>query len=67
MDTTIIAAVAAACGSLAGATVTVATTWITQRTQRAHAEWEQMRRNREALYGEFITEVIDAPIRGMLN
>jgi hypothetical protein len=56
MEATIITAVAAACGSLVGAAATVVTTWITQRTQRAHAEREGKLRNREALYGEFLTE-----------
>ena len=56
MDSTIIPAVAAACGSLVGAAATIVTTWITQRTQRVHAEREEELRNREALYGEFITE-----------
>ena len=56
MDSTYITAVAAACGSLVGAAATIVTTCITQRTQRAHAEREEKLRNREALYGEFITE-----------
>jgi hypothetical protein len=56
MDSTFITAVAAACGSLVGAAATIVTTCITQRTQRAHAEREEKRRSREALYGEFITE-----------
>ena len=56
MDSTIITAVAAAGGSLVGAAATSVTTWITQRTQRLHAEREEKLRNREALYGEFITE-----------
>jgi len=56
MDSTIITAVAAACGSLVGAAVTSVTTWITHRRQTAHAEREETLRNREALYGEFITE-----------
>src|SRR6476659_2094713 len=56
MDSTFIMAVAAACGSLVGAAATIVTTCITQRTQRAHAEREEKLRNREALYGEFITE-----------
>jgi hypothetical protein len=56
MDSTIITAVAAAGGSLVGAAATSVTTWITQRTQRVHAEREVKLRNREALYGEFITE-----------
>ena len=56
MDSTFITATAAAVGSLVGAVATIGTTWITQRTQRAHAEREQKLRDREALYGEFIRE-----------
>jgi hypothetical protein len=56
MDSTIIAAVAAAGGTLVGAAATSVTTWITQRTQTVHAEREGKLRNREALYGEFIAE-----------
>ena len=56
MDSTFITAVAAACGSLVGTAATIVTTCITQRTQRAHTEREERLRNREALYGEFITE-----------
>ena len=56
MDSTIIAAIAAACGSLVGSAATIVTTWITQRTQTVHAEREETLRHRETLYGEFITE-----------
>ena len=56
MDSTIIVAIAAACGSLVGAAATIVTTWITQRTQTVHAEREAKLRVRETLYGEFITE-----------
>ena len=56
MNSTIITAIAAACGSLMGAAATIVTTWITQRTQTVRAEREAKIRNREALYGEFITE-----------
>jgi hypothetical protein len=56
MDSTYITAVAAACGSLLGTAATALTTWITQRTQGVQAEREEKLRNREALYGEFITE-----------
>ena len=56
MDSTIIPAVAAACGSLVGAAATIVTTWLTQRTQTVHAEREDTLRSREALYGDFITE-----------
>jgi hypothetical protein len=56
MDSTLITAVAAACGSLVGTAATAVTTWITQRTQTVHAEREGKLRDREALYGEFIAE-----------
>ena len=56
MSSTVITAMAAALGSLVGAAASIATTWITQRTQtiRAHSEWKL--RVRESLYNEFITE-----------
>ena len=47
---------AAVCGSLVGATSTIVTTWITQRTQIIRAEKEEKLRERQTLYGEFITE-----------
>jgi hypothetical protein len=56
MDSTIVAAVAALLGSVVGAAATIGTTWITQRTQTAHSKIEAKLRDREALYGEFITE-----------
>src|SRR5205085_609562 len=56
MDSTVVTALAAALGSLAGATVSVGTTWLTQRRQsiRATAEWKL--RERESLYKEFLME-----------
>ena len=56
MDTALITAMAAGTGSLLGAAASIATTWISQRTQsaRAHLEWKL--RERESLYKEFITE-----------
>ena len=56
MTSTVVTAIAAALGSLLGAAASIATTWITQRTQtiRAHSEWKL--RERESLYKEFITE-----------
>src|SRR5215467_15829878 len=56
MDSTFITAAAAAAGSLVGAVATIGTTWITQRTQSTRAKIEAKIRDREALYGEFITE-----------
>ncbi len=43
-------------GSLVGAAASIGTTWITQRTQRIRANTEWKLRERETLYGEFITE-----------
>ena len=56
MNSTVLTAMAAALGSLLGAAASIATTWITQRTQtiRAHSEWKL--RERESLYKEFIRE-----------
>jgi hypothetical protein len=67
MDSTFITAVAAACGSLVGAAATIVTTWITQRTQSFRAEREEMLRNREALYGEFITEASRLAVEAFSN
>jgi hypothetical protein len=46
MDSSILTAMAGVLGSLVGGSATVATTWVTQKTQS----------KREALYGEFIAE-----------
>jgi hypothetical protein len=56
VDSALLTASAAAVGSLVGAAATIATTWMTQRTQivRGHMEWNL--RERESLYGEFIKE-----------
>src|SRR5205814_652420 len=56
MDSTVMTALAAALGSLVGATASIGTTWISQRRQsiRATAEWKL--RERESLYKEFIME-----------
>jgi hypothetical protein len=56
MDSTVVTALAAALGSLVGATASIGTTWLSQRRQsiRASAEWKL--RERESLYKEFIME-----------
>ena len=56
MNSTVVAAMAAALGSLVGAAASIATTWITQRTQAIRADSEWKLRERESLYKEFITE-----------
>lgn len=67
MDTTIVAAIAAAIGSLAGASASVATTWITQRMQMTRANWEWKLREREALYSEFLSEASRLTVDAMLH
>ena len=56
MDSTGVTALAAAIGSMVGATISIGTTWISQRRQsiRATAEWKL--REHELLYKEFIME-----------
>ena len=56
MDTSLITALAAASGSLAGAVASVGTTWITQHKQTVRELTQARLREREALYSEFITE-----------
>ena len=56
MNSTVLTAMAATLGSLVGAAASIATTWITQRTQTIRAHWEWKLRQRESLYNEFITE-----------
>jgi hypothetical protein len=56
MDSAVVTAIAAALGSVVGASSSIATTWITQRTQTTRANNRRILREREALYREFITE-----------
>ena len=56
MDPTIVSALSALLGSAVGGSVTLATAWITQRTQSRRQVVGAEIRKREALYGEFIAE-----------
>jgi hypothetical protein len=57
MDPALITGMAAVLGSLAGASASIATTWMTQRSQRIRERAQSELRRRETLYGEFISEV----------
>lgn len=57
MDSALITGMAAVLGSLAGAAASIATTWITQRSQNIRERSQSELRRRETLYGEFIAEV----------
>ena len=69
MDTATVAATAAALGSLAGASASIVTTWLTQRMQitRTNLEWKL--RERESLYSEFLLEAsrlsVDATLHSL--
>jgi hypothetical protein len=56
MDSTVVTALAAALGSLVGATASIGTTWISQRRQSIRASMEWKLRDHESLYKEFIME-----------
>jgi hypothetical protein len=56
MDATLITASAAVFGSFVGGTASIAATWIAQRTQTTREVTEARLRDRESLYGEFISE-----------
>src|SRR5215475_10409025 len=57
MDSALVTGLAAVLGSLAGASASIATTWMTQRSQRIREHAQSELRRRETLYGEFIAEV----------
>jgi hypothetical protein len=69
MESTVVTALAAAIGSIVGASASIATSLISQRTQthRANVEWQS--RERESLYNEFITEAsrltVDARVHSL--
>jgi hypothetical protein len=67
MDSTIITAAAAALGCLVGAVATICATWITQKTQSARARIEARLRDRETLYGEFITEASRVTVEALTH
>ena len=56
MDPALVSAMSAVLGSLVGGSATVATAWLTQRSQRDRELMLGEIRKREVLYGEFIRE-----------
>ncbi len=57
MDSSLITGTAAVLGSVAGASASIVTAWITQRNQKDRERCQAELRRRETLYGEFINEV----------
>ena len=64
MDPAILSASAAVLGSLAGASASLATAWLNQKTQAKRVSVQVETRKREELYADFLTEcsklVLDA-------
>ena len=56
IDSTLITGFSAVMGSLAGASASIATTWMAQRCQTKRENYHEEIRRRELLYGEFISE-----------
>ena len=56
MDTAVLTALSALLGSVVGGSATIATAWLTQRTQGRREHIEAEIRKRESLYVEFISE-----------
>lgn len=56
MNSNVITALAVPIGSCVGAAASIGATWITQRTQAIREQTAARLRERESLYGEFITE-----------
>src|SRR2546430_10392272 len=67
MDPAIVTPPAATLGSLAGAGASLATTWLTQRTQRIRANTEWRLRERQSLYEAFITEASRMSIDALVH
>ncbi len=57
MDSSLITGTSAVLGSVAGASASIVTAWITQRNQKDRERCQAELRRRETLYGEFINEV----------
>jgi hypothetical protein len=67
MDSPLMTAIAAGLGSMAGASATIVTTFLTQRTQAARANMEWQLRVRESLYSEFITEASRVSVDALVH
>jgi hypothetical protein len=67
VDSSIITATAALLGSLAGASASIFTTWLTQRNQLIRDRLVEELRRRELLYEEFIKQASNSVIDSLSN
>jgi hypothetical protein len=67
MDPALVSAMSAVLGSVVGASATMVTAWITQRTSTKRELISEELRKRETLYGEFISECSKLAIDSLAN
>jgi hypothetical protein len=67
MDATLITAMAGVFGSLVGGSASLATTWLTKRTEIVRTTAERNLRERESLYNEFLTEASRVAIHALTH
>jgi hypothetical protein len=67
MDSSIVTAMAALMGSLAGASASIFTTWMAQRSQFIRERAVEELRRREVLYEDFIKEASNSVIDSLSN
>jgi hypothetical protein len=67
MEATLITAMAGVFGSLVGGSASLATTWLTKRTEIVRTTAERNRRERESLYNEFLTEASRVAVHALTH
>jgi len=67
MDATLITAMAGVFGSLVGGSASLATTWLTKRTEIVRTTAERNLRERESLYNEFLTEASRVAVHALTH
>ena len=67
MEANLITAMAGVFGSLVGASASIATTWLTKRTEILRTTAERNLRERESLYNEFLTEASRVAVHALTH
>ena len=67
MESTLVTAMAGVFGSLVGASASIATTWLTKRTEIVRTTAERNLRERESLYNEFLTEASRVAVHALTH
>jgi hypothetical protein len=67
MESTLVTAMAGVFGSLVGASASIATTWLTKRTEIVRTTAERNLRERENLYNQFLTEASRVAVHALTH